>query len=460
MSNNTQAGEHAADSLESRLAAWVQQVCGAPVESLKLIPGGASRRSYSVALDDGRRFFLRVDTGEGPLSGTEMNLDRERRFIAPVCGRDLPVPAIVEYNEDLNALLMEHVEGFTSYQKSLPDDMQRQLEAELIRVVCALQALDPAELGLPDHASRGTVGAAIDKALAMWRELYETRVPNKDPVTLFALEWLANNVPDRDSPSVLVHGDVGPGNFLFSEAGELKALIDWELAHIGHPLEDLACILCRALGVDFGSPEHLIGEYEVASGRSVDRETLNYCVVLMLTEWSVGIQMALSRTTVNQDVAMLFLWGHVNRFEIMRKIGANSGREMPTAGSLPEIEMEWAYLPTHLTASLEEVILPAASDEFIAHRTRALIQLQKVQTAMLRYGIARFEAEEVQWAEKLTGQHWQNYAEARAALLKAAADAARKGEPGYIDYLLWRTARERLLLEEALGPMAQRSVNY
>jgi len=389
-----------------------------------------------------------------------MNLDRERRFITPVCGLDLPVPAVIAYEDRLNALLMEHVEGFTSYQKTLPDDRQRRVEGQLIRTVVDLQKLDLATLKLPDYESRGTVGEAIDAALEMWRKLYDERVPDKDPVTAFALEWLANNVPDRECPSVLVHGDVGPGNFLFSEVGDLTALIDWELAHIGHPLEDLACILCRALGVDFGSPEHLIGEYEAASGKPVNREHLNYCVVLMLTEWSVGIQMGLSRATVNLDVAMLFLWGHVNRFEIMRKVGANTGQDMPRAESLPTVNMEWGYLPDHLTASMEEVILPAAADEFIEHRTKGLIQLQKVQTALLRYGVARYEEEEMQWTAQLTSAPVKSYASARQSILALAPEAARSGDSGYIEYLLWRTARERLLLQEALGPMAERSINY
>ncbi len=448
------------NTLEAQLQSWVEATCHNPVKSLKLIPGGASRRSYSVTLNNGNRYFLRVDTGEGPLSGTEMNLDRERRFITPVCGRDLPVPAIIAHDELLNALLIEHVEGFTSYQKTLPHDSQRKLEAQLIWTVVELQKLDLAELGVPDFESRRNVGDAIDESLAMWRNLYETRVPDKDPVTMFALEWLANNVPDRDRPSVLVHGDVGPGNFLFSQDGELAALIDWELAHIGHPLEDLACILCRALGVDFGSPDHLIGEYEAASGQPVNREHLNYCVVLMLTEWCVGIQMGLSRSTVNQDVAMLFLWGHVNRFELMRKIGANSGQRMPQAEPLPTIKMEWAYLPDHLTASMEQVIFPAASDEFIRHRTKALIQLQKVQTALLRYGVARYEEEEIQRAKKLASAPIETYNAARQAMLSLAPEAARSGDSVYIEYLLWRTARERVILADALGPMAGRGVNY
>jgi aminoglycoside phosphotransferase (APT) family kinase protein len=40
--------------------------------------------------------------------------------------------------------------------------------------------------------------------------------------------------------SVLVHGDFGPQNMLFAATGQLAALVDWEFAHLGDPIEDLA----------------------------------------------------------------------------------------------------------------------------------------------------------------------------------------------------------------------------
>jgi aminoglycoside phosphotransferase (APT) family kinase protein len=447
--------------LERQLATWVTAVCGENVEKLSLIPGGASRRSFNVLLGNGEQRFLRVDTGEGPLSGTEMNLDRERRFTEPVAALGvLPIPRIIAFNPHLNALLMEHIDGYTSYTKTLAPEQQRSVERALVAAIARLHQLDVAELQLPDHANRATISAAITAALEMWGELYRNRVTAKDPVTSYALSWLEANIPGGDQPSVLVHGDVGPGNFLFSEAGELRALIDWELAHIGHPLEDLACIICRSLGVDFGAPEQLINDYEAASASTVDRRQLDYAIVLVLTEWSVGISMALSRPSVNQDMAMLFFWGHVNRYELMRILARLAGKSMPALPALQAPGMEWDFLSDHVTGVLEEIVLPGTEDSYLQYRLRALVQLQKAQQALLQYGVSRYQQEDQAWAEDLTDSRYDSYEAAMMALLDSAGAAAVQRDERYMDYLLWRTARERLLLFAGLGAMTDRRINY
>ena len=66
-----------AAGLEQKLSTWVEEETGRRVAGLALIPGGASRRSYRVDMAEGTPLFLRVDAGEGPLSGTQFTLARE-----------------------------------------------------------------------------------------------------------------------------------------------------------------------------------------------------------------------------------------------------------------------------------------------------------------------------------------------------------------------------------------------
>ena len=448
------------ENLEEKLQQWVSSELKESVDKLQLIPGGASRRSYKVSMSNGDNYFLRVDTGEGPLSGTEMNLSRERQFIDPVARLGKPVPGVIAYNDELSSLLMEHVPGFNSYQKTLDNVLQREVEKSLIGIIADMHTLDIAELQLPDHKNRATVGPAVNQALAMWQKLYDERVSFKDPAIDFILHWLKNNIPDQNRDSVLVHGDVGPGNFLFTDSGKVSALIDWELAHIGHPLEDLACILCRALGVDFGSGDQLVADYEAATGMPVDRSTLDYCVILMLSEWCVGINMALSRTTVNQDVAMLFVWGHINRYALLEKLASFQGISMPPTPVVGVLGMEWDFLPGYVGGVMEEVILPNTDDAFTRQRLQGLIQLQHVQSALLAYGSERYCNEEIEWARKLTGKQYSNYEGAHQALIDRAIPAAEESDQEYMSFLLWRAARERALLATAAGPMADRKISY
>ena len=73
-----------------------------------------------------------------------------------------------------------------------------------------------------------------------------------DPALVFTLRWLRGNVPDVDGPVVLVQGDTGPGNFMFAD-GRVVAVVDWELAHLGDPMDDIAWLSLRSGGRLHGS---------------------------------------------------------------------------------------------------------------------------------------------------------------------------------------------------------------
>lgn len=446
--------------LESRLRTWVEQELGTPVTELALIPGGASRRSYKVNRGEAPPVFLRVDSGEGPLSGTQFTLAREWSFLKPISDRGYPAPRVLAFSPELNAILMEHIEGQTSYQATLPPAEQRAMERALIDRVVDLQRIPPAQLGVGEYAGIDTVGAAVGSILAVWQQLYTDTVSFKDPAVDYALEWLKHNVPDADDPAVLVHGDVGPGNFLFRPDGTIAALIDWELVRVGHPLEDLACILCRALGVSFGAPEQLVADFAASSGKAVDRRALDYAVVLVIGEWCVGIHRALSRPNVLLDMAMLYIWGHANRYEMLGKLAGLAGLALPPEPALDDATFELDFIGNYIEDSLTSVLLPAAKEVFVSHRVDRLLQLQKIQDSLLRYGRERYQTEDIERAGALLGQRFGNHAEAIAALIARAPAAAREGDTAFLDFLLWRTTRERALLRRAMGEMAGRSIRY
>jgi len=116
------------------------------------------------------------------------------------------------------------------------------------------------------------------------------------PVFELALSWLRRHRPAPEDPCV-VHGDFRNGNLIVDETG-LVAVLDWELAHLGDPMEDLGWICQRAwrfgegaLPVGgFGTREALFAEYEHASGRRVDRDAVRFWEVLGTLKWGVICQ--------------------------------------------------------------------------------------------------------------------------------------------------------------------------
>ena len=97
------------------------------------------------------------------------------------------------------------------------------------------------------------------------------------PVFELALRWLRERDPGPSKEVTLVHGDFRHGNLIIGPDG-VRAVLDWELAHFGDPMEDLGwiCVNSWRFGeIDkpvggFGSREELFAGYEEA-GRKVDR---------------------------------------------------------------------------------------------------------------------------------------------------------------------------------------------
>ena len=148
-------------------------------------------------------------------------------------------------------MLMEFLPGYTSYQKTGTPAEEAQLRRALMAAVIDLQHVDPRRLTVLGANAGAPLGVGIPSDLELWRLYYDQRSTIRDPLIDFALNWLERSLPDPELPAVIVHGDIGPGNFLINQ-GRITALIDWEMTRLGHPLEDLACIIARALGAPFG----------------------------------------------------------------------------------------------------------------------------------------------------------------------------------------------------------------
>ena len=121
----------------------------------------------------------------------------------------------------------------------------------------------------------------------------------------------------------LVHGDFRNGNMIFGSEG-VRAVLDWEVAHIGDPAEDLAWIstppwrfgeLDRPVG-GLGSREQLFEAYEAASGERVDPARVHYWEVLGSLRWGVSCASMLEWFTSGRDPS-------VERAMIARRVSEN-----------------------------------------------------------------------------------------------------------------------------------------
>ena len=131
-----------------------------------------------------------------------------------------------------------------------------------------------------------TVAGAVVAELDEWERVLAARGGTPDPALLFSLRWLRDHIPPYDGPPVLVQGDTGPGNFMYL-GGRVTAVVDWELAHLGDPMDDIAWLSLRATQEPFTDFPTRLREYEELSGNAIDEDRVRYYQVMAETKLQV-----------------------------------------------------------------------------------------------------------------------------------------------------------------------------
>ncbi|MGE5594826.1 MAG: phosphotransferase family protein, partial [Hyphomicrobiales bacterium] len=125
--------------------------------------------------------------------------------------------------------------------------------------------------------------AAWKRELDYWEGMIDANEVSPQPIARAAIRWLRANPPPPPKRIAVVHGDYRVGNFLYTADGAIHGIVDWEMAHLGDPLEDLAWSFMEAWewarnGKKGGiiEKEEAIRVYEAATGEPVDREALHW----------------------------------------------------------------------------------------------------------------------------------------------------------------------------------------
>ena len=288
-----EGGPPAADpDLVDRLARWLDQR-GVRLQDATVISGGFSRLMLDARWTGGHgpgehgpgeQGTGEQGTGEQGTGGhgvVRIEQDgmfategrREASVMRILRARGYPVPPVLWEEPDPDALghpffVMEFVDGRARTDDEGLDDMLRALRRlhdlgqDAADEVAALDGLPP---------GRGPE-QAIDAQLRHWHDVYRSAVAYPIPLLERGFSWLRANLRPT-GPSVIVHGDPGPGNALQDATG-VAAVIDWELAHAGDAAEDWA-YLALIRGRRLGSPEFWKKKLAATVGVKYDEPTWN-----------------------------------------------------------------------------------------------------------------------------------------------------------------------------------------
>ena len=285
--------------MEAELGRCVASWCPGATGVIKAarLSGGASQETWSfdIVHPDGvfGAILRRSPPGYGAAPSRAAGLDAEAVLMRLAHEAGLPSPQVLHVLQPADELgtgfIMRRVEGETIARKILRDAQFAQarplLARQLGKVAAGIHGLDLAQL---PKLRRMTSATEIDELERDYRSFDWPR-----PVFALALRWLRDHDPGPSDEVTLVHGDFRHGNLIIGPDG-VRAVLDWELAHLGDPMEDLGwiCVNSWRFGeIDkpvggFGTREELFAGYE-AGGRRADPARVKFWEVMGTLRWGV-----------------------------------------------------------------------------------------------------------------------------------------------------------------------------
>ena len=289
--------------------------------SFERIFGGASRETYKIRIKDQfnneEKLILRR-TQESSLIETSQSTE----YLAYSAYQDtsVPVPLMIDINEDQEILgapfmLMQQLDGVAAspFTPNVYSPHEQKLGEQFWSILGEIAKKDIAD-DFINQFDNTEANPCWKKELDKWVGVIREDSISVEPILEAGIRKLYGNVPKESKKKSLVHGDYRNGNFLFLE-DRITGILDWEMAHIGEPLEDLAWALSPIWSwQDQEKPAYLIARqealsiWEKASGLTIDENDLKWwelfaCVKGMAIWISAGNEF---KTGKNIDPINLF----------------------------------------------------------------------------------------------------------------------------------------------------------
>jgi aminoglycoside phosphotransferase (APT) family kinase protein len=243
--------------VEDVIAAYLAPRLGArgPVSITHLlrIPGGASRETwmFKAAWEDGagrksQEFILRKDP---PASLLDTDREAEYAFYSSFFGSPVPVPRMRWLERDASILggpffVMERIKGCETAQRLVMEPRYQavagNIAANMYRLMAEIATFDWRPTDIARVTPIPTVDNAWDTQLSHWERIIDENELSPQPIARAAIRWLRANPPPPAQRVSVVHGDYRIGNVMYTPEGDIHGVLDWEMAHLGDPLEDLA----------------------------------------------------------------------------------------------------------------------------------------------------------------------------------------------------------------------------
>ncbi|HJQ57789.1 MAG TPA: phosphotransferase family protein, partial [Vineibacter sp.] len=337
--------------------------------------------------------------------------------------------------------------GVAEFRRLTDAGQKQAIAREFMQNIAALHAMDAGHVRLDGGAQSRRIADHVRAELAIWRAMAD-EVGRPDPLIDFAFAWLQANLPDPDERVVLAHGDAGPGNFMF-DRGRLTALIDWELAHLGDPMEDLAWFSMRCVMEPVPDFAASLRDYETFAGRPIDRARVLYHRVFV----SARVVVIRHRNVTGEPGHAIVSRG-LNRRLLVEALAAASGTALPPSPPVEAADTAQAALYDRVLNDLRDVVVARSTDRQVTAAAKNAAKVVKYLREIDRLGRAADNAELAALAA-LLGRASASVETGHAAL-SAALRAGTVPFERALEYFAGHAAREAQLAAAASGGIAHR----
>ena len=319
---------------EALLAPLMSRLWGADVaiDGIDRFHGGAARETFRFHAEGGGRSEWLVMRRDPAASLIDTSRAVEFHAIGRAHAAGLPVPRPVHLDSDGSDLgspgfVMTEIAGGRACNPFEPGAYGANAAETGSALFTALGRLHALEPDAADRAALPFMDAGA--RLAHWKAEIDRHRLRPEPVADAAWRWLAANIPPPSGPDVLVHGDFRSGNFLVDAENRLLAVLDWEMAHVGDAMEDLAWVMDPLWGHQMPglvagtcSAEAALAAWEQASGRRFSPEGWGwwqlFSVYQGLAIWiTSAFEVAMGKTA---DPTMIFASLYPYRFHNWRAV--------------------------------------------------------------------------------------------------------------------------------------------
>ncbi len=345
-------------SPHTRVVARIQHDIDASIDVLEVetISGGACqdnlRVRWSVAGGAPEQVVLRSDAPSA-LPGS-ISRREEAAVLQVAAAAGVPVPRVRWVGHDIvrdgaTACVLDWVDGETLGRRVVSSaalaPARRRLPAQVVAALAAIHAVPPQ----PSLPLRGLHEDPVQLALQEVRDM-EAAVPVRRPALALALRWLSENMPPTTAKT-LVHRDFRTGNLMVSPERGLVAVLDWEFARYGDPMEDLGwfCVRDWRFGqIHLGagglfSRAQLLHSWNEATGHNVSMDVLTWWEVLGNVRWAASALLQGQRARAGgkngqgADVELLAIPRRAAEmeWEALRRIRSLGAFAAPSADAIP-----------------------------------------------------------------------------------------------------------------------------